>query len=56
MGGEAIVAGAEVVKLLLILAFQTARRAKMAPEELDKLYTDTRVKFLASEPEAIPEL
>jgi len=55
MGAE-VAAVAEVVKLLIMLAFQQAQLAGLSAEEFEKVYLRERLKFLESDPKKIPEL
>ena len=55
MGAEAEVI-AEVVKLLIMLAFQQAQTAGLSAEEFEKVYLRERLKFLESDPKKIPEV
>lgn len=48
--------GAEVVKALLMLAFEEARRRGLTEAESEKLYIETRLQFLENDPKLIPEV
>lgn len=48
--------GAEVVKALLMLAFEEARRRGLTAEQAEKLYLEERLKFLENDPAKIPDL
>ena len=54
--GAAIALWAEVAKLLIMMAFQQMQRAGMTPAEIEKLYLQERLKFLASDPSKIPDV
>lgn len=47
-------AGVEIAKQLIMLAFQNAQKAGMTSEQIDKLYSDQKAEFLASDPANIP--
>lgn len=55
-GVVAVAAGLEVVKLLLMLAFQASRNANLTPEQFEKLYLEQRLAFLSNDPSKIPEV
>ena len=50
------VVGAEVVKALLMLAFEEARRRGLTAEQTEKLYIEERLKFLSNDPTKLPEV
>lgn len=50
------VVGAEVVKALLMLAFEEMKRRNLTTEQAEKLYLETRLAFLANDPAKIPEV
>jgi predicted RNA binding protein YcfA (HicA-like mRNA interferase family) len=52
----AAVISAEVVKALLMLAFEEARRRGLSEEEMVKLYHEEREKFIKNDPVLIPEV
>lgn len=58
MPGEELVvaAGLEVVKFLLSLAFQASRNANLTQEQIDALYQEELAKFLANDPNKIPDV
>ena len=51
-----IIVGAEVVRALLYLAFEEARRRGLSAEQSERLYFEERQKFLASDPNKIPDV
>ena len=46
--------GVELAKVLVIAFFAAAAMAKLTPVEIDKLYLEEKVKFLAKDPNKIP--
>jgi hypothetical protein len=57
MGNEtAIIAGIELVKMLLMLAMQEARRANLTPEQLELAFSESLAQFNANDPNKIPEV
>jgi len=48
--------GVEVVKMLVVLAFQEARKAGMTLAELTALYESEKTKFRANKPDNIPDI
>jgi hypothetical protein len=51
-----VVVGAEIVKALLMLAFEEARRRNLTAEAAEQLYLETRLAFLRNDPANIPEV
>jgi hypothetical protein len=47
---------AEVVKALIMLALEEARRQGMSAEQIEKLYLETRLEFIKNDPATIPEV
>ena len=53
---EAAIAGAvELTKVLVVAYFTAARMANLTPEQLDKMYEEEKAKFLANDPNKIPD-
>ena len=55
MSGYAI-AGAELVKFLIMLALQEARRSKMSEEETNNAFVNARNEFNSLNPDDIPDV
>lgn len=47
---------AEVIKALLMVAFEEARRRGLNAEQMEKLYLEERLKFLSNDPNKIPDV
>lgn len=57
MGTEiAITGGIELIKFLIILALQEARRAKMTPEQITLALAEARAEFAKNNPDLIPDV
>lgn len=57
MGNEtAVLAGVEIVKMLLMLALQEARRANMTQEEIEAQFEVALIQFMENDPNKIPEV
>ena len=57
MGNDAyIMAGTEIVKMLIMLAFQVARRENMTQDEIEVAYQEALMKFLGNDPNKIPDV
>ena len=50
------VLAAEVFKALIIVAFEEARRRGLNAEQMERLYLEERIKFLANDPSKLPEV
>lgn len=51
----AVMAGVEVVKLLINLALQQASKSQMTQAQLEELYKGEKEKFLTNDPNLIPD-
>ena len=47
--------GIELVKFLLMLAMEEARRSQLTPEQIDAAYEAAQAEFLADDPGQIPD-
>lgn len=47
---------AELVKTLIMVAFEEARRRGMSEDQIAKIYVDELVKFMSNKPSNIPEV
>jgi|GEM_PF-3254738 len=56
MSNLPILAGIELVKLLLLLAFQEAQRANMTQAEIDEAFQIALAKFKENRPNKIPDV
>ncbi len=56
MSATAVLAGVELVKFLITLALQEARRAKLTPEQIEEAYNLAKATFEASDPDLIPDV
>ena len=56
MGEAALMGGVELVKFLVILALQEARRSKMTPEQVAEAFGVAKTTFEASNPDQIPDV
>lgn len=52
----AIAVGAEVAKLLIMLAFQQMMKAGMTQEQIAKLFLSEWSKFVLADPSKIPDV
>jgi hypothetical protein len=50
------VATAEILKGVIMFAFEEARRRGLSDAEMEKLYIETRLAFLSNDPAKIPEV
>ena len=51
-----IAAGLEVLKLLLRAVFEFTRLSGMSTEELEKTYQEEYAKFMANDPDDLPDV
>lgn len=51
-----VVAGIEIGKAILIVLIQELMKRGLTSDQLDALYINTKVEFMASDPDKIPEV